>query len=810
METEKNTKHFSFGAGWGIITGLSDFAGRTVARANTVKLDIAPSSMNMKPNTCFKGMGCTTASGSSKLFLDYKLLHPEAYNEILNLLFKKDYGAELSHIRIELGADVNSVSGTEPCIKRSEDSENNILNSAGFILASDALKINPEITVELMHCGEPFWVKNAFSESKRNGYRARYSWYLETIKSAYRLLGMKIDFISPQRNGEENPDSEWLIYFSKRLKSEKHKFYDYSKIKIIASNCTEELMKNDSFRKSIDIISFRNTASAVENTGKEIWYSDGRASGNVPKLAINCNASGIIGENSITDIASEIIKGFSGKKMTMYQFFPAVAGYYGGTSHFPAQLITANTPWSGRYSVNSSFFMAMHFTRFAKKGWRFIENVPENCLVLMPENKSELTFIFCNNTSKSKGYNIDISACGMDERIFNVVETKSPQFNTHYASNWFRRTSQKKPFKSKLYIEVKSGSILTLTTLDTSFVNGTDTVKKPIFKPKRLELPYNDSFCYPDFFAGTRGNAPLLTTDLGGCFEISGNFLQQKVRADMLPENSAFRDTPNPLTCLGDDSWVNYSAETEFFLDSLSKDNYAGIGVHYDSSCACENTAECGCSVRIYADSHADIYFMDKIVSSFRIDNLNKRRWNKIKILALANIYMIYLNDKFIGDFEEKNILCPCGRVALLSGFYENRFRNLKVNPVSGTVEYADRLDALSSKIIYTRDAERNSDVSYKYSNRTNVTLGESASFELEYTGYGFALCGTAEFAELDIEFDGIKISSNNIQVGGTQYRQAFYRMKNVRYQKHKIKVTVISGKIILDSVLTFSNSEIT
>ncbi|MGN0677457.1 MAG: hypothetical protein ACI4K5_06900, partial [Ruminococcus sp.] len=233
------------------------------------------------------------------------------------------------------------------------------------------------------------------------------------------------------------------------------------------------------------------------------------------------------------------------------------------------------------------------------------------------------------------------------------------------------------------------------------------------------------------------------------------------------------------------------------------------IGVHYDSSCACENTAECGCSVRIYADSHADIYFMDKIVSSFRIDNLNKRRWNKIKILALANIYMIYLNDKFIGDFEEKNVLCPCGRVALLSGFYENKFRNLKVNPVSGTVEYADRLDALSSKISYTKDAERNSNASYKYSNRTNVVLKEYTSFELEYTGYGFALCGTAEFAELDIEFDGRKVSSNNIQVGGTQYRQAFYRMKNVSYQKHKIRVTLISGKIILDSVLIFSNSEI-
>jgi len=810
METEKNTKHFSFGAGTGVIAGISDFAGRTVARANTSKITVDVSSMNMNPGTTFKGLGFTSGSGSSKLLIDYKTLHPEIYSEILSLLFKKNYGAELSHIRIELGSDVNSVSGTEPSVMRYENEECNIMRSAGFIIASDAVKINPELTVELMNCGEPFWVKNAFSVGKRNGYRARYKWYLETIKSAYRVLGIKFTHISPGRNGEPS-DSEWIIYFAKRLKSEKNKFYDYGKIKIISSLCTEEMLKNETFKKSVDIISFRSVSGTVENTGKEIWYCGGKVPGNVPRFSINCDASGITGENSIIDVASGMIRGFAGKKMTMYEFFPAAAGYYSGTSHFPGQLITVNTPWSGHFSINSGFFMAMHFTRFIGKDWRFIDSAcssSEGYITLMPKNKSGLTMIFCNNTSKSKGYSVDLSSCGMDGKVFGIIETKAPYLNSHYASNWFRQTSHKKLSKGKIYIEVKSGSILTLTTSDTSFVKGIDTVKRPSEKKKRLELPYSDSFFYPENFSGTRGTLPLLTSDSGGCFEISGNLLRQNVRADMLSENSVFRDTPFPVTSLGDDSWVNYSAEIEFFLDTLSEDNYAGIGVHYDSSCACEDTAECGCSVKVYADSHADIYFMDEIVSSVRIDNLNKKRWNKIKILALANIYMIYLNDKFIGDFEEKNILCPCGRVAVLSGFHENKFRNLRVNPVSGTVEYADRIDALSSQISYTREAVGDCEASYKYSNRTNVTLKKYTSFEIEYSGYGFALCGTVDCAEIDIDFDGHKISDDYIQVGGTRYRQAFYRMKNVGYQNHKIRVTVISGEIILDSVLAFSNSE--
>lgn len=39
----------------------------------------------------------------------------------MNLLFKPDYGAGLTHVKIEFGTDVNSSSGTEPSIMRSAD-----------------------------------------------------------------------------------------------------------------------------------------------------------------------------------------------------------------------------------------------------------------------------------------------------------------------------------------------------------------------------------------------------------------------------------------------------------------------------------------------------------------------------------------------------------------------------------------------------------------------------------------------------------------------------------------------------------------
>ena len=74
---------------------------------------------NENPAACYRGMGCVSGNNSSRLLLDYKVEHPHAYEEIMRLLFQKDYGAGLTHIKLELGADINSSSGTEPCTKRS-------------------------------------------------------------------------------------------------------------------------------------------------------------------------------------------------------------------------------------------------------------------------------------------------------------------------------------------------------------------------------------------------------------------------------------------------------------------------------------------------------------------------------------------------------------------------------------------------------------------------------------------------------------------------------------------------------------------
>lgn len=100
-------------------------------------ITIDGNTVNMDDGTIYRGLGAVSANNSSRLLLDYKAENPDAYWEIMKLLFQPDYGAGLTHVKIEFGTDVNSSSGTEPSIMRAEDEPADVTRGAGFQFAAD-------------------------------------------------------------------------------------------------------------------------------------------------------------------------------------------------------------------------------------------------------------------------------------------------------------------------------------------------------------------------------------------------------------------------------------------------------------------------------------------------------------------------------------------------------------------------------------------------------------------------------------------------------------------------------------------------
>lgn len=64
-------------------------------------------------NMLYRGVGMVSGNNSSRLLLDYKSENPDAYWEIMNYIFGKN-GLEVAHLKLEMGSDINSSSGTEP------------------------------------------------------------------------------------------------------------------------------------------------------------------------------------------------------------------------------------------------------------------------------------------------------------------------------------------------------------------------------------------------------------------------------------------------------------------------------------------------------------------------------------------------------------------------------------------------------------------------------------------------------------------------------------------------------------------------
>lgn len=84
----------------------------------------------------FRGLGAVLDGKSSRILEDYKFKNQKSYQEIIELLFRKKYGAALSHIKIE--CDLSDISSDSNCYRH-----------FGFEIASDALNINSDISIEL-------------------------------------------------------------------------------------------------------------------------------------------------------------------------------------------------------------------------------------------------------------------------------------------------------------------------------------------------------------------------------------------------------------------------------------------------------------------------------------------------------------------------------------------------------------------------------------------------------------------------------------------------------------------------------------
>jgi len=778
-------------------------------------------------NALWRGIGMVSGNNSSRLLLDYKALWPEKYDELLNLMFGAG-GLGVQHLKIEMGSDVNSSSGTEPCTMRYANEKADVTRGVGFILCADAKKINPDITLDMLWWSEPLWIEEA-----ENVYEARYSWYKGNLVEAYKTFGLKFDFVSATQN-ERGWDAQWIKFLSNRLKTDRDTPYDFSKIKIVAGEevCTwnqaKMMIEDSELLAAVDVIGSHYTSWSDENVnqlqklGKEIWFSEGSSpmgySENLSKY--DGNGSGLSGLNNVLDVANRFITMYPGGKMTLCEFQPVISAYYDGVCYCHKQFITANTPWNGSYKLDPGFFMTLHFSQFIDRGWSVIEeacfgdgkpagdghSIGEavySCLTCCNPKSGDWSTVITNTTGSPIDYNFDLK----QENVKSVYlyETTGSKLN---------RILQKSCIKvdgNIFSISIKPNSIITISTLDKEPVNEIRKITNNFAAENNpvMPLPYSDDFSYskmPVNFINQRGQTPLFTTDEGGAFEVNliegKNALVQQIKKDERAKEWGW--TPNPVTNLGDDRWFNYSAEITVKFDPESSDNqnYAGIGIRYNLPCNGQN----GFWVKLSQGGEWNLFRNDKAVAGGKIHDFVKDDKYHLFISAENNLITVYINGEKVLEKTTEALgvsMQGGGRVAIFSDFYKNQFSDLKIKPV-GKTPYVSRVDNLDNEFEYEQSEssfwEHGLMESFKCYKRTVSHGKEGAKVRFKFTGTGFNLCGYCEEeSAISVKIDGESVEEKLI-VKNVGHREVLYHKNGLESGKHQAQIEVLKGQINIDS----------
>lgn len=796
--------------------------------ADPLNIVINGGNANTLENMLYRGVGMVSGNNSSRLLLDYKAENPDAYWEIMNYIFGKN-GLEVAHLKLEMGSDINSSSGTEPSVMRSADETADVTRGAGYQLAADAKTINPDLTLDMLWWSEPRWISDS-----DDVYAARYKWYKNTLDAAYDTYGIKFDYVSATQN-ERGRDNGWIVYLSQHLKSEpdsRYDRYDYSAIKIVAGEevCTwqaaAEVLKglrdgDATLSDNIDVLGSHYTSSSTDHAqelareyGKELWFSEGSSPMAYSEGAWRFDEgnSGLTGINGALDIANRYISMYPQGGMTLCQFQPVVAAYYDGVCYCQKQFINACDPWSGYYTLDSGFYTMLQFTQFMDKGWSFVDGacyadgVPGgdghamvdakySYMTTCSPDKSDYSTVITNTTAEPLTYEFEVSELANAGSEVHLWETRGPDggaYNENYFKNIGSVTPEENGGKYTYSVTVKPYSILTVSTIDLP-----ETEYKNPERSERtiLELPYSDDFSYAgygDDFLASRGNAPRYTTDEGGAFEVNDGVLVQQITA--AEKANEWGWTPDPTTNFGDDRWYNYSVSAKvIFADSdNAAGNYTGVGLRYIQG----HAGASGYWLKLTQSGDWSLWENSDVLRSGK-STADTSAPVELKIEAVDNNVKCWINGEQVCDYTAEGSFLGAGRAAFFSSYDRNGFDDLVIAPAEGAETYITRFDNTDLMFDYTGEWNHNTMSSFKNYKRTLSSAKAGCSFAVDFTGTGIAITGGGKDASVTYTLDGGEKVAYTVP--STGMREVNFMLNGLENGEHHLNVTVTDGTYNVD-----------
>ncbi len=621
----------------------------------------------------YDGLGAASAGASSRLLIDYP--EPER-SDILDYLFKPGYGAALQHLKVEIGADVNSTDGSEPSHMRSPV-DHNAARGYEWWLMAEAHKRNPRILLEVLPWGAPRWVNPAPEAGSL--YTAKMADYVvDFIKTAKSAYGLNIGVTGVWN--EKVYDAAYVKQLYQALRRA------HLATRIVCCDeypgegkgqwaVAEDMLNDPELAREIAIIGVHyplvngklSTTDAARRSGKPLWSSEDQPNGGSgPFLSRDWAVGGRI-------LAHLYNRNYLEGALTSTEIWSPITSYYDLLAAPNSGLMYANSPWSGHYQVQGAIWATAHTTQFAQPGWQYLDassgNLPEkgSYVALRSPDKTNWSVVLETIDAKTPLKIQFKLRSGLTAKPVHIWETN--------AAHTFEHVADLTPENGVFAYTFDRDALYSLTTTTGQGRGAAQPASAATFP-----LPYADSFEQTQ-----PGHTPKYLADQDGAFEAhrcvgrSGTCLEQVVTEKPVP----WGPLPYPFTLAGDAGWADYRISADVRLVS---DAQAAILGRIDSADVFKDGKAVWPSGYVFTLQSSGRwqllsteYNKPSLTLASGSTPLEPKAWHRLQLTFRGARIQVLLDEQPLASVENRAHLR--GMFALGSSWNRVEFDNLRVDP---------------------------------------------------------------------------------------------------------------------------------
>ena len=630
----------------------------------------------------FEGIGAVSAGASSRLLIDY----PEPYrSDILDYLFKPNFGAGFTYLKTEIGGDGNTTCGSEPSFARTraEMDSPNYNRGYEYWLMREATTRNPAIELDALEWSMPGWFTGIWSKDNAD--------YLVKFIQGAQHFGLNMKYIGGCWN-EREYNRNWIVDTLRPNLNQN----GLRNIKINAPEGSgkawaicEELIKDPEFRDAVSAVSYHYPDSYMWREGKDLAGPN----------AFNCGLPLWSGEDfslagkswrNTTYLAKNILKCYIKQKIVKVNMWCPIASMPDNACFSNVGIMKGTSPWSGYYEVWPTIWAVAHFNQFAKSGWKYIDS---GCGLLSGDG----AYCTYKNLDGSDDYSIVIvNGSTPQKATFNISNLSKAGLYVWKSNskNQFVKQSDIVSVNGTFTISLDSESIYSITTT-IGQVKGVHAIPKQT----AFSTDYSDNF--EKYSLKQAPLSPNYFYDNSGAFELykspdESQCLRQVVNKDIIhwiPDECAFTFVAQGM------EWE----EGEISSDVLVEENafngigYAGIIARGSYDKVSQANIPLGYRLNIYKDGTWKLQTKAKTIANGSVD---ANIWHKLRLICKKDTIQAYIDGLLVADVRDDTYLL--GATGYTSGWNTSKFDNLniKYSPIDGQLVSEWKTAISSSDIV--------------------------------------------------------------------------------------------------------------